>query len=270
MENSIVLHGFGLTKIYPNWNKRALPRFMADKLYFVISGEAECTIHDKTYRLTANHMYLIPATNNLRFGYIPDTPMNHIYFDFVSPTYKLYNDIIDVDMTLEENILYKKYYEYIKLFFEKSRITNANFLSNANSIAMFREYSSVIHHHLSCILYSINKTYNLNFTTNPVVSKAISYIHENFEKPITVKELAAASYIDESYFIKIFKKHMHQTPYRFIKAYRLNNALKMLELNMPIHEIAAKTGYDSNASFSKSFRKEFGTSPSSFYKKKDK
>ena len=73
--------------------------------------------------------------------------------------------------------------------------------------------------------------------------------------------------LSESYFIKIFKKYMHQSPYQFIKAYRFNNALKMLELNMPIHEIAMKTRFDSNASFSKSFKKEFGTSPSSYYRK---
>lgn len=270
MESSVVLQGFGLTKTHSKWKSHISSSLMIDRLYFVISGEAECTFNGKTYELKKDHMYLIPAANNMNFNCNLDNPMNHLYFDFISPTYKLYNEIIDVDMNLEENIIYKKYYEYIRIFFEKSRITNANFLSNAEAIAMFHEYTNIVYHQLSSILYSINETYNLNFNTNQIITNAINYIHKNYEKPITVKELAAASYIDESYFIKIFKKHMHQSPYQFLKAYRLTNALKMLELNMPIHEIAAKTGYSNNASFSKSFRKKFGTSPSSFYKKKGK
>lgn len=268
MLNNIVLHGFGLTKTHSSWKEHTSSKLMIDRLYFVLSGEAKCIANNKTYNFLPNHVYLIPAMGkNVQFVCSPDYPMHHLYFDFISPTYRLYNGVIDIDMTLEENLIYKKYFEYLKLFFESNSITNANFLSSPKAIEIYHSFSGIVYHQLSSILYSIDRTYSLNITANPIITNAINYIHENFDKPISIKELAAFSFIDESYFIKIFKKYMHQSPYQFIKAYRFNNALKMLELNMPIHEIAMKTGFDSNASFSKSFKKEFGTSPSSYYRK---
>ena len=266
MIDNLFLKAFGLSTVRGEWKIHTKLNH-TDRLYFVLSGESNCTFNNTFYRLIPNHMYLIPSSSLINFDYNEDTPMKHLYFDFQSPSFRLYNQIIDIDLSLKENLLYKKYLGYLKLFFTENNIIDARFLSNQETMELYKKYYDIALCQLKSVIYLISQSYNLSYTQNQIVANAVNYIHQNYDKKISVKELASNAYISEIYFIKIFKTHMHQSPYQYLKSIRFENALKLLEYNIPIHVIAEKTGFESAEAFSKSFRKEYGKSPSAFYNK---
>lgn len=266
MIDNLYLKAFGLSTVRSEWKTHTKLNH-TDRLYFVLSGESNCIFNNTFYRLVPNHMYLIPSTSSISFDYNENNPMKHLYFDFQSASFRLYNQIIDIDISLKENLIYKKYLEFLKLFFIENNITAARFLSNRETMDLYKKYYDIALCQLKSIIYLINQSHNLSYTQNQIVANAVNYIHQNYDKKISIKDLASNAYIAESYFIKIFKIHMHQSPYQYLKSCRFENALKMLEYNVPIHVIAEQTGYESAEAFSKSFRKEYGKSPSAFYHK---
>jgi AraC-like DNA-binding protein len=67
---------------------------------------------------------------------------------------------------------------------------------------------------------------------------------------------------------KLYRTMMNlidKSPNTFLKEYRLNEALKLLEeQNCNISEVAYQTGFSSPAYFSKCFHKKYGILPSTF------
>jgi transcriptional regulator GlxA family with amidase domain len=62
-----------------------------------------------------------------------------------------------------------------------------------------------------------------------------------------------------------FRDLVGQTPIRYLTGARLGRAAGYLATtNQSLHAIARRTGYDSEASFSKAFKREFGRSPGEY------
>jgi len=104
------------------------------------------------------------------------------------------------------------------------------------------------------------------FITSPEsrISRLLLYIADNIGKKLTVEELSRLAGYNVQYFVRIFKRNIGCSPYQYITSYRLKEARKMLRTDAPITEIAKKTGYNDIKSFSRSFKKKFGVSPTEF------
>ena len=97
------------------------------------------------------------------------------------------------------------------------------------------------------------------------VSQAISYIHKNYQNPITVQEIADFLSLNRSYLTELFLKTVHLSPQQFLVKYRMTKACELLDhTSLPIEHIAYSCGYSSTFSFSKAFRKVNGLSPSQY------
>lgn len=257
------LQGFGFTTLDKDRSiQTATDNF--DRIYFIEDGDADCYFNDREYKFLPNHMYLIPSVADTYFNVKINIPISHLYFDFVSPTYRFCKSIIDLDLTKPENEIFKIYYSYIKLFFKENNIIKARFASHENIVGIYDKYLKPVEYQLSLLTYSVNQHCNITTSDNPIVSKALNYIHKNYGEKITIKDLADAAHIGESYFIKIFKKNMNQSPYSYLKSYRMNIAMGLLKTGTTVQEISEITGFDSPEAFSKSFYKHLGKRPTTY------
>ncbi|MBQ3396483.1 MAG: helix-turn-helix transcriptional regulator, partial [Synergistaceae bacterium] len=92
--------------------------------------------------------------------------------------------------------------------------------------------------------------------------EAIAYIENNYQKNITVEDLAKALRLNRSYFGKIFRLSTGKSPQRFIMNYRMIKAAEMLVMtNKPVNEIGSSVGYENQMHFSRAFRTIYGVSP---------
>lgn len=90
-------------------------------------------------------------------------------------------------------------------------------------------------------------------------------IYENYDKELSVEQLAEKVYMAPSYLSHVFKKETGQNLSKFIKAYRMEKAKEMLEnTHKKIVTISYEVGYSNVSYFCQSFREYFGVSPQKF------
>lgn len=110
-----------------------------------------------------------------------------------------------------------------------------------------------------------NTNASFNSSAYSAISTAIEYIKQNYTEPITVNHIAKHSSISTSYLHKLFLEIVHTTPNNYLLNIRLSAAKSLLTTtSIPISEVAARTGFNSQAYFSDCFKRQFDLSPKEF------
>jgi AraC family transcriptional regulator len=95
--------------------------------------------------------------------------------------------------------------------------------------------------------------------------RAIEFMHDNFSRELGLEEIAAAAYLSEFHFARLFKQITGATPHVYLANLRIERARKLLaETQIPIIEIAAMVGYHSHSHFTKIFKSVTGLTPSAY------
>ncbi|MBI3652466.1 MAG: helix-turn-helix transcriptional regulator [Acidobacteria bacterium] len=95
--------------------------------------------------------------------------------------------------------------------------------------------------------------------------RAIEFMHDNFGRELALAEIAAAAYLSEFHFARLFKQITGLTPHVYLANLRLERARKLLtETPIPIIEIAAMVGYQSHSHFTKIFKSVTGLTPRAY------
>lgn len=98
--------------------------------------------------------------------------------------------------------------------------------------------------------------------TDQFLIKALTFIRENSEKPIQVREAAGHAGVSRRVLERRFKEVLGSTPAEHIRRSHLDRAKRLLsETNLAMPEIAEASGFGSPAYLSFVFRKELGTTP---------
>lgn len=99
------------------------------------------------------------------------------------------------------------------------------------------------------------------------VRRMVAFICSNYEKKITLDEVAAVVPTSRSRCTRLFQRYVEQSPTDFLNDYRLQMAEQLLrETDRPIGSIATDCGFSDQSYMSKVFRRRYGTSPQSYRK----
>ena len=97
---------------------------------------------------------------------------------------------------------------------------------------------------------------------DPQIGVALKSMHEKVEHPWTVESLATASGMSRSAFAVRFKELVGETPLEYLTSWRMQKATGLLQKgDKKLFEVAKAVGYDSDAAFSKAFKRVFGVTP---------
>jgi AraC-like DNA-binding protein len=100
---------------------------------------------------------------------------------------------------------------------------------------------------------------------DPQIGEAIANIHLAPQNSWTVEQLAALSGMSRSAFANWFTKLVGEPPLRYLSRWRMHKAIEMIRENrLTTAEIASLVGYESEAAFSKAFKKWNGQSPGAY------
>lgn len=105
----------------------------------------------------------------------------------------------------------------------------------------------------------------LRALVDPEIGSALRLMHQAPEYRWTVAELADQLSISRSAFAERFKRITGRPPLEYLTWWRLQRAAARLrsDESVSMYELARCSGYQSEAAFSKAFRREFGVSPGS-------
>lgn len=99
------------------------------------------------------------------------------------------------------------------------------------------------------------------------LKKTLTYIRENFDKEITLDDMALAAGFSTKYFCSFFKELTGKTPVEYLNSYRVERACrKLLGSDLSITQIAYGSGFNDLSYFIKTFKKIKGSSPSIYRK----
>jgi transcriptional regulator GlxA family with amidase domain len=95
------------------------------------------------------------------------------------------------------------------------------------------------------------------------LSRAISRIHADYARPLTLADLATSAAMSRSAFAQHFSTVVRMSPIDYLQLWRMLVARDLLQsTDRPVCDIAETVGYGSDISFSRAYKRRFGVSPS--------
>jgi AraC-like DNA-binding protein len=157
--------------------------------------------------------------------------------------------------TLKEQLI-KIIEEYKERKFASDLFINARFLD----ITVILSRNLVSNHDR---LRSISKTNELI-----KLDKAFEYLDQNYQRQISLKEVAGAAGFSEYHFSRVFKKATEKNFHSYLNEYRVKKAERLLFEDVTITHAAFASGFNSIVTFNRIFKQIKGCSPSEYIKKR--
>ena len=130
------------------------------------------------------------------------------------------------------------------------------------------EQGEFVHEELEAQSYTL--LVELNRLAMPIqyplpLCRALDLIKANLHLEYTLDRLSSECKVGISTLSRLFRHHLNISPMNYIIERRLGYARQLIKVSkMPLKEIAEMCGYKSESFFSRSFKKKFGMSPSSY------
>lgn len=215
---------------------------VVNRLYYVNSGTAYIRNASKEYRLISGKIYIIPGSSD--FLPLDAKGFDHTFFDYCSTRALRRNEITEIDAS---QLSVNKLFDYINALIE-----------NDTSWRLSSQMELFLSGLLSTLeLFCGN---DIHYIANPSVNSAVELIHSRYDS-ISTGQLAEILNLNESYFIRMFRREMGTSPLKYIRSLKALRGRELLECGLSVAEASYKCGYSSPISFNKAIRAEFSCSP---------
>ena len=224
-------------------------------IHFVLSGKGILHLNGKKYEVGPHQIFLIPQDTKTFYQADKDDPWEYIWLHIGGPK---------IPLILEEAGLTPSNPVYVPMACaDKIEALAKDIVNNYT-----RQYYCVGNLYKICdymIENSITKHGGAVDHARVYVKNVISYIQLKYSEPVKVEQIASALGLNRSYLTRLFKEVTGYSLQEYLLTYRMKMAFKMLSENrLSVSEIAAAVGYSDTFTFSKAFKRHFGSSPSSF------
>lgn len=221
---------------------------------FVVRGQMILITSGKEYTINPNEYFII------------DMDKPHIYASYADDTefFWFCFDGNDSD-TFVENIL-KKTHVYIPLHLNRIYDAFYDVVYRGKETPLDEIIiSSLIHVILADALSQKNYTKNHELSD---IEKAATYLERNFERQISIGNLAQMLFLNPSYFSRKFKQEKGVSPKTYLMNIRLNAAkLLLTDTNLSVHELSEKVGFTDDTYFITYFKNRYGVTPLEYRKR---
>ena len=100
---------------------------------------------------------------------------------------------------------------------------------------------------------------------DPDVGRALALLHKLPAQPWTIASLANEVGLSRSVLAERFRHYLSDTPMGYLTRWRLQLAAQVLaSTSKSVAEVASEVGYESEPSFNRAFKREFGVPPARF------
>lgn len=147
----------------------------------------------------------------------------------------------------------------------KDRFIN---LSKISGFEAFIEMMYILNELAVAENYTILSSYSVNYETfsdNDSMKSIHDYVHKNFDKKITLEEVASLVNMSAVTFNRFIKKRSGKTFISYLNEIRVGYAGRwLIEEDMTVSEIAFESGFNNIANFNKIFKNLKKCTPSEF------
>ncbi len=247
------------------WNKEATSLDKCFKLYYIEKGEAILCDAKQEYKLQAGEVYFINGFQIKKqfCRVVFEVKWLHFLSDSIFLRQALHKFPLVTKLPASELTDFASTFAFLESFFNDYSMQNKTI--NKMVLARYLRVESLLSMVISLLAENSDlDTFYLSGQGSRLF-RAIEYMNTNYKKTLTLKQLAALSFMSENYFHSLFKKEFTVTPNNYILQLRMNEALNLLSnTNLSVKEVARETGYPDPAYFSRTFSKYFSLSPNKY------
>ncbi len=225
-------------------------------LHYIHSGKGIYQTGGKTYHLKPGDLFLMIPQERIFYQADAEDPWVYSWIGLQGLRVK---DYISRSRLMEEKVCHLSADSKIPAIFARLKPleVSKNFDLLYNSCAWDLVYN------LAEELPAIQKKETLN--ASEYTNIVLNYIEQNYDRPISVQEIADHLALDRSYVHRIFKREMKMSVKEYILSVRLANACSyLLYSDLSVSDISRSVGYDDVLYFSKLFHKKKGMSPTQY------
>lgn len=252
----------GKQSFYPN-QKYEYKVYQNFVLHYVSSGKGFLTIDGEKYQLSANQGFILRRGREVYYYASNQDPWSYYWIGLSG---KHFADYLERSTIKNANVI-----DFIEDSELKSAIKDICDLALTNKKP--RNGDLKIKQHIYRALHAICEEYpnELYNHSEPIQRQyaeiAYEYINSNFNKDITVSEVADYIGISRSYLYRLFNKRYNESPQNLLMSRRIDLARHLLvETSMTIGEISQMVGYEDQLLFSKNFKKKTEFNPTQYRK----
>lgn len=228
-------------------------------IHYVVSGKGYYEVGEKKYTVTAGDAFIIYPHVVVRYYADQEDPWEYYWVGFLGADVKPLLSRTDFTAacavisagereTLKEPLA-QIYQNSGEAFYNQVKMVGYLYLFLSELIALSHQKEQGV---------DISWEY---------VQKAVFFVAQNYEKPISVAEIADHLGVSRSHLYRVFVKHLSQSPKLYLEQFRIQQGKMMLKnTTMSINEVANSVGYDDPLYFSKVFKKLTGVSPTGYRK----
>jgi AraC-like DNA-binding protein len=115
------------------------------------------------------------------------------------------------------------------------------------------------------LLSQNNFSYELDYTNNERINAVYQFVRVNYQRKISLGEVAAHVSMSEEYFSRFFSKSLMKPFFSFLNEYRIGKASKLLiETDKQVSQICYSVGFESIPFFYRQFKKIKESSPQAY------
>ena len=234
--------------------------FQKSVLHIVIQGEGTFSYAGETYHLTAGDIFLLERGMEVEYKPSFSNPWTYYWVGMNGKqilNYLSRCSIVDSHVILGQDTTDIK--NIIQLICKLSQSIESN---NSNDILIMQ--------YLYQLVYTLQEKFPKIFSVqvdivNEDIQHAVDFINTNYQKHITVEDVAKSVNITRSHLYKLFKKNLGCSPKEYLTYIRMYHASQLLiHTSTLISDISRQVGYKDPLLFSKNFTKHFEISASEY------
>jgi beta-xylosidase/AraC-like DNA-binding protein len=237
------------------------------ELIYVLEGEMELKVEADIFKLKQDDFVVVNPNKKHSYKCSQDILMASFYISFQRLSSFLENSLILFwcNSAIDKDYSYDKVRKILKLIF--------NHYLNRKGKEDFYEYS---------LFYQLVNLLTNNFLINNAderfhdkenkyddrINEITNYIRGNYNKPISLNDLANQLHLSNAYLSRYLKKHLGMNFIDYLNNVRLHYALEdLLYTEATITRAALDNGFANTAVFNKLFKATYNMTPSAYLKK---
>lgn len=238
-------------------NNTCAPHFhSALEVVYVRKGMMEATLNGKLHQIGEGELLLVPSYNVHRYvtPTQSDTLVLTVPMAYISSFQKVLNSKSFMLQHIENNAFTKEVGRCMQ------RCSSLN--RNAPGSMAIRGYIHVI---LALLTENIPMEDSGKQADDALVRKILTYLHDNYINPLSLKSIASEFGYSASRFSHIFNQHVGCSISEYINALRCRHAAAaLLEGEDSVTQVAMGAGFNSMRTFYRAFIHVFGVTPSKY------
>lgn len=199
------------------------------------------------------------ASLNFPFRLLSFFPGSRMDKDYVLPYTtgeKLSSLLISPDETWQKKILL--FMKEITDYFVSNKVQGNEYSICVMIVSMWNELISNYQ--------SEESNLSVNVLRKQRLQNILTYLYDHYQEDVKLGDLALAGNISTAECCRIFQDILHTTPYNYLKNYRIQASIALLNSDMSISEIAGCVGYNQVSNYITTFKRIIGCTPVQYRK----